>query len=47
MIEGGAQLAGRKDPDVCAALVDLFHDEGIKGGPRKNTPALTSDVLTT
>jgi pyruvate/2-oxoglutarate dehydrogenase complex dihydrolipoamide dehydrogenase (E3) component len=30
VIERGAQLADREDPDVGAALLDLFHDEGIK-----------------
>ena len=30
VIERGAQLAEREDPDVGAALLDLFHDEGIK-----------------
>jgi pyruvate/2-oxoglutarate dehydrogenase complex dihydrolipoamide dehydrogenase (E3) component len=30
MIERGAQLAEREDPDVSAALLDLFHDEGIE-----------------
>jgi len=30
VIEAGAQLAGREDPDVSAALLDLFHDEGIE-----------------
>ena len=29
VIEAGAQLAGREDPDVGAALLELFHDEGI------------------
>jgi len=29
VIERGAQLAEREDPDVGAALFDLFHDEGI------------------
>jgi pyruvate/2-oxoglutarate dehydrogenase complex dihydrolipoamide dehydrogenase (E3) component len=29
VIEHGAQLAEREDPDVGAALLDLFHDEGI------------------
>jgi pyruvate/2-oxoglutarate dehydrogenase complex dihydrolipoamide dehydrogenase (E3) component len=29
-IEQGAQLADREDPDVGAALLDLFHDEGIE-----------------
>jgi len=30
VIEHGAQLADREDPDVGAALLDLFHDEGIE-----------------
>jgi pyruvate/2-oxoglutarate dehydrogenase complex dihydrolipoamide dehydrogenase (E3) component len=30
VIERGAQLAEREDPDVGAALLDLFHDEGIE-----------------
>src|ERR1700722_7487226 len=30
VIERGAQLAEREDPDVGAALLDLFHDEGIQ-----------------
>jgi pyruvate/2-oxoglutarate dehydrogenase complex dihydrolipoamide dehydrogenase (E3) component len=30
VIEQGAQLAQREDPDVGAALLDLFHDEGIE-----------------
>jgi pyruvate/2-oxoglutarate dehydrogenase complex dihydrolipoamide dehydrogenase (E3) component len=29
VIEAGPQLAGREDPDVGAALLDLFDDEGI------------------
>jgi pyruvate/2-oxoglutarate dehydrogenase complex dihydrolipoamide dehydrogenase (E3) component len=29
VIERGAQLAAREDPDVGAALLDLFHDDGI------------------
>ena len=29
LIEAGAQLAGRDDPDVGAALLELFADEGI------------------
>jgi pyruvate/2-oxoglutarate dehydrogenase complex dihydrolipoamide dehydrogenase (E3) component len=29
VIERGPRLAGREDPDVGAALLDLFHDEGI------------------
>jgi pyruvate/2-oxoglutarate dehydrogenase complex dihydrolipoamide dehydrogenase (E3) component len=29
VIEAGPQLAGREDPDVGAALRELFHDEGI------------------
>jgi pyruvate/2-oxoglutarate dehydrogenase complex dihydrolipoamide dehydrogenase (E3) component len=29
VIETGPQLAGREDPDVAAALLNLFHDEGI------------------
>lgn len=30
VIERGVQLAEREDPDVGAALLDLFHDEGIE-----------------
>jgi pyruvate/2-oxoglutarate dehydrogenase complex dihydrolipoamide dehydrogenase (E3) component len=30
VIERGVQLAEREDPDVGAALFDLFHDEGIE-----------------
>jgi pyruvate/2-oxoglutarate dehydrogenase complex dihydrolipoamide dehydrogenase (E3) component len=30
VIEQGAQLADREDPDVGAALLDLLHDEGIE-----------------
>jgi pyruvate/2-oxoglutarate dehydrogenase complex dihydrolipoamide dehydrogenase (E3) component len=30
VIERGPQLAGREDPDVAAALLDLFRDEGIE-----------------
>jgi pyruvate/2-oxoglutarate dehydrogenase complex dihydrolipoamide dehydrogenase (E3) component len=30
VIERGAQLAEREDPDVGAAFLDLFHDEGIE-----------------
>src|ERR1700722_3094981 len=30
VIERGAQLDEREDPDVGAALLDLFHDEGIE-----------------
>ena len=30
VIERGPQLAGREDPDVGAALLELFRDEGIK-----------------
>ena len=30
VIERGAQLAGREDLDVGAALLELFHDEGIQ-----------------
>jgi pyruvate/2-oxoglutarate dehydrogenase complex dihydrolipoamide dehydrogenase (E3) component len=30
VIEQGAQLAEREDPDVGTALLDLFHDEGIE-----------------
>src|SRR5216684_3409616 len=30
VIEQGAQLAEREDPDVGAILLDLFHDEGIE-----------------
>jgi len=29
VIEAGPQLAGHEDPDVGAALLELFHDEGI------------------
>jgi pyruvate/2-oxoglutarate dehydrogenase complex dihydrolipoamide dehydrogenase (E3) component len=29
VIERGSQLAGREDPDVAAALLELFQDEGI------------------
>ena len=29
VIEAGAQLASREDPDVGAALLELFRDEGI------------------
>ncbi len=29
VIEHGPQLASREDPDIGAALLDLFHDEGI------------------
>jgi pyruvate/2-oxoglutarate dehydrogenase complex dihydrolipoamide dehydrogenase (E3) component len=29
VIEQGQQLAGNEDPDVGAAILDLFHDEGI------------------
>lgn len=29
VIEAGAQVASREDPDVGAALLELFHDEGI------------------
>ena len=29
VIERGAQLAGREDPDVAAAVLELFRDEGI------------------
>jgi pyruvate/2-oxoglutarate dehydrogenase complex dihydrolipoamide dehydrogenase (E3) component len=29
VVESGPQLAGREDPDVGAAMLDLFHDEGI------------------
>src|SRR5712692_8492237 len=29
VIEAGPQLAGREDPDIGAALLELFHDEGI------------------
>ncbi len=29
VIEAGPQLAGREDPDIGAALRELFHDEGI------------------
>jgi pyruvate/2-oxoglutarate dehydrogenase complex dihydrolipoamide dehydrogenase (E3) component len=30
IVERGPQLADREDPDVGAALLDLFHDEGIQ-----------------
>lgn len=30
VIERGSQLAGREDPDVAAALLELFRDEGIQ-----------------
>jgi pyruvate/2-oxoglutarate dehydrogenase complex dihydrolipoamide dehydrogenase (E3) component len=30
VIEQGPQLAAREDPDIAAALLDLFHDEGIE-----------------
>jgi pyruvate/2-oxoglutarate dehydrogenase complex dihydrolipoamide dehydrogenase (E3) component len=30
LIEEGAQLAGREDPDIGDALLDLFRDEGIE-----------------
>ena len=30
VIERGAQLAGREDPDVAAAILELFHDEEIQ-----------------
>ncbi|HEY6400234.1 MAG TPA: FAD-dependent oxidoreductase [Blastocatellia bacterium] len=30
MIEEGARLAGHEDPDIAAALLELFHDEGIE-----------------
>jgi len=30
LIEAGPQLAGREDPDIGAALLDLFQDEGIE-----------------
>jgi pyruvate/2-oxoglutarate dehydrogenase complex dihydrolipoamide dehydrogenase (E3) component len=29
VVEQGTQLAGREDTDVSAAILDLFHDEGI------------------
>jgi pyruvate/2-oxoglutarate dehydrogenase complex dihydrolipoamide dehydrogenase (E3) component len=29
VIERGPQLAGREDPDVAAALLELFHEDGI------------------
>ncbi|MFL4910170.1 FAD-dependent oxidoreductase [Streptomyces sp. MMS24-I2-30] len=29
LVEHGPQLAGREDADVAAAILDLFHDEGI------------------
>ena len=43
VIEAGPQLAGREDPDVGAALMDLFVDEGIevsardRGSPDRGT----------
>jgi pyruvate/2-oxoglutarate dehydrogenase complex dihydrolipoamide dehydrogenase (E3) component len=30
VIENGPQLAGREDPDVGAALLELFRDEGVE-----------------
>jgi pyruvate/2-oxoglutarate dehydrogenase complex dihydrolipoamide dehydrogenase (E3) component len=30
VIEAGPQLAGREDPDVAAAILELFRDEGIE-----------------
>ena len=30
VVEAGPQLASREDPDVGAALLELFHDEGIE-----------------
>jgi pyruvate/2-oxoglutarate dehydrogenase complex dihydrolipoamide dehydrogenase (E3) component len=30
LIEEGERLAGHEDPDIGAALLDLFHDEGIE-----------------
>ena len=30
VIERGPQLAGREDPDVAAALLELFHEDGIQ-----------------
>ena len=30
VVERGPQLAGREDPDVGAALLELFHDDGIQ-----------------
>lgn len=30
VVEQGTQLAGREDPDVGAALLELLHDEGIR-----------------
>jgi pyruvate/2-oxoglutarate dehydrogenase complex dihydrolipoamide dehydrogenase (E3) component len=30
VIEAGPQLASREDPDIGAALLELFHDEGIE-----------------
>jgi pyruvate/2-oxoglutarate dehydrogenase complex dihydrolipoamide dehydrogenase (E3) component len=30
IIEAGPQLAGREDPDVAAAILEMFHDEGIE-----------------
>ena len=30
VIERGDRLAGREDADVSAALLELFHDEGIQ-----------------
>lgn len=32
-IERGTQLAGREDPDIAAALLELFQDERIQGLP--------------
>jgi pyruvate/2-oxoglutarate dehydrogenase complex dihydrolipoamide dehydrogenase (E3) component len=30
LIEEGGRLAGHEDPDIAAALLELFHDEGIE-----------------
>ena len=30
IIKAGPQLAGREDPEVSAAVLDLFHDEGTE-----------------
>ena len=41
VIERGPQLAGREDPDVAAALLELFRDEGIKVLLRPKSGTLT------
>lgn len=40
VIEAGAQLAGREDPDVGARLLELFSDEGIAVNRGNRTPAI-------